>query len=76
MPRCITAPRRRTIRQHVLGAPADAGDGRPFEPLVEILRKRKAQIGPAHLDPHEARALHHRLQAAAHGLDFGKLGHG
>ena len=47
-----------------------------FEPLVEILRKRKAQVGPAHLDPHEARAFHHRLQAAAHGLDFGKLGHG
>ena len=63
------------IRQQILGAPVQAFDGRALEPLVEILRKRKAQVRPALLDPHEARALHHGLQAAAHGLDFGKFGH-
>ena len=64
------------IRQQIFRAPADALDGRTLEPLVEIPRKRKAQVRPALLDPHEARALHHGLQAAAHGLDFGEFGHG
>ena len=65
----------RDIRQQVFGAPADAADGLALEPVGEVLRKRKAQVRPARLDAHEARALHHGLQAAAHGFDFGKLGH-
>ena len=66
----------RQVREQILGAPVQALDARALEPLVEVLRKRKAQIRPALLDPHEARALHHGLQAAAHGFDFGKFGHG
>ena len=65
----------RQIRQQILRAPVQAFDGRALEPLVEVLRKRKAQVRPALLDPHEARTLHHGLQAAAHGFDFGKFGH-
>ena len=65
----------REIRQQIFRPPADADDSLPLEALVEILRKRKAQIRPALLDPHEARGLHHGLQPAAYGLDFGKLGH-
>ena len=65
----------RQVGEQILRAPVQALDGRALEPLVEVLRKRKAQVRPALLDPHEARALHHGLQAAAHGFDFGKFGH-
>jgi hypothetical protein len=65
----------RDIRQQIFRAPADAADGLTLEPVGEILRERKAQVRPARLDAHETRALHHRLQAAAHGFDLGKLGH-
>jgi hypothetical protein len=64
------------IRQQVFRPPADAADGLPFQPVGEVLRERKAQVRTARLDAHEARTFHHRLQAAAHGFDLGKLGHG
>ena len=71
------APRRRRCpRAGIWRAGPSRSTVCALEPLVEVLRKRKAQVRPALLDPHEARALHHGLQAAAHGLDFGKLGHG
>src|SRR5215213_6641275 len=41
---------RRQIRQQILGTTPHSGDGCAFEPLVEVLRKRKAQIRPALLD--------------------------
>jgi hypothetical protein len=38
-------------------------------------RKGYAEIGAALLDPVEDGALHDRGKAAAHGFDFGELGH-
>ena len=64
------------IGEQIFRTPPESFHGRALEPLVEVLRKRKAQIRPALLDPHEPRAFHHRLQAAAHCFDFGKFGHG
>ena len=64
------------VGQQIFGAPPDPADGLALQPVGEILREREAQVRPARLDPHETRAFHHGLQAAAHGFDFGKLGHG
>ncbi len=64
------------IGQQVLGAPAEPLDGLALEPRDEILRQRPAQVAAARLHLLEARALHGGRKAAAHGLDFGQLGHG
>jgi hypothetical protein len=63
------------IGEQILGAPAEPGDGLAFEALHEILRQRPAQVAAARLDLLEARAFHGGREAAAHGLDFGQLGH-
>ena len=65
----------RQIGQQIFGPPAEAGDGVAFEAAGEILRQRPAQIAAVNLDLGEARALHRRLEAAAHRFDFGKFGH-
>ena len=44
--------------------------------LVTAINPPRTERDFALLDPNEARALHHGLQAAAHGFDFGKLWHG
>ena len=77
MPRCIssTSPEDRSASRYLARRPRPL-DGLALEPLGEILRQRPAQVRPRRASTlHEARALHHGLQAAAHGLDFGKLGH-
>ena len=63
------------VGEQIFRPPPEPGDGAALEPLDEILRQRPAQVGPARLDLDEPRALHHRLQAAADGLDFGQFGH-
>jgi hypothetical protein len=47
-----------------------------LQPLGEVLRQRPAQVAAARLDLGKARAFHGGRQAAAHGFDFGELGHG
>ncbi len=66
---------RRQIGEQVFGAPADAGDGLARKPARKILRQRPAQIAAPDLDLDEALAFHGRLEASAHGLDFGKFRH-
>ena len=63
------------VGEQILGAPPEPGAGRSFDALHEVFRKRKAQVAAPRLDLGEARAFHHRRKAAAHGLDFGQLGH-
>ena len=63
------------VRQQIFRSPAKPGDGLAVQAAREILRQRPAQIGPAHLDPGEVRALHGRRQTAAHRLDFRQFGH-
>ena len=64
------------IGQQIFGAAAEAFDLLALQPLLEILRHRPAQAAVAHLDLFEARALHGGREPPAHGLDFGKFGHG
>ena len=63
------------VRGEVLGAAADPGHGRAFDPSREVLRQRAAQVRPARLHLDDAGAFHHRLQSAPHGFDLGKFGH-
>ena len=65
----------REIGEQILRAAAEPRHGLSLEALHEILRQRKAQIGPPRLDLLEARALHRRLKTAPDGFDFGKFGH-
>ena len=65
----------RKVDEQIFGAPADAGHGFALEPLREILWQRPAQVAAVNLDLGEARPLHGLGKAAAHRLDFGKLGH-
>ena len=64
------------VAEQVLGPPLQPLDPRAGQPLDEALGKRKTQVGPPLLDAAQPGALQHRLQAAADGFDFGKLGHG
>ena len=63
------------VGEQVFRPPPEPGDAAPLQPLDELPGQRPAQVGAARLDPHEARALHHGLQPAPDGLDFGQLGH-
>ena len=47
----------------------------PSSRATKSLRQRPAQVATARLDAAEPRALHHGGKTAAHGLDFGQLGH-
>ena len=64
------------IGHQVLGAAAETGHRAPLQPRGEIGLERKAQAGAAGLSAFDARALHRRLQAAAHGFDLGQFRHG
>src|SRR6185437_13572637 len=57
------------------GAAAKPGDGAALQPLDEILGQRPAQVAAVYVDLGKTRAFHDRLQAAAHGFDFGQFGH-
>src|SRR5690606_29593370 len=61
--------------EQVFGAAVDALDGRPLEPPGEAIREGEAQVGAVLAHPRQPRALEHRLQAAADGLDLGEFGH-
>ena len=63
------------ISHQVLGPASQRNDLAAFEPGSEIVRKRKPQIRAALLGADDPRALHHRLQAAAHGFDFWQFRH-
>ena len=65
----------RKIGEQIFGPPAEAGHGLALESLGKILRQRPAQIAAMHLDLGEARALHGRLEPAAHRFDFRQFGH-
>ena len=65
----------REIGEQIFRPSAEAGHGLALEAWRKILRQRPAQIAAVNLDLGEARALHRRLEAAAHRLDFGKFGH-
>ena len=66
----------RQVGQQVLRPATETGHGLALHPLREILRQRPAQVAPPRLHGFEARALHHRLEAAPHGFDFRQFGHG
>ena len=63
------------VQHEILRAPPKPGDGLPGKPLGEAIGKRKAQILAAKFDARDARALHHRLQAASDGLDLREFRH-
>ncbi len=64
------------IRQQVFGATAETGHGLTLEPRDKILLERKPQVLAPGVRFHNLGSLHHGLQAAADGLDFGQFGHG
>ena len=63
------------LDQNVLAAAGELADAGALQPLGEVGRERPAKIGPAQLGLHDLPAGHAQRQAAADGLDFGKLGH-
>ncbi len=64
------------MAEEIFGAPREPLDAAPRQALGKTLRKGNAQIGAVEHDPRERSAFEHGLQAAADGLDLGKLGHG
>src|SRR6185312_3591909 len=62
------------IGQEVFGPPAEPGHGLALQAGGKILLKRKSQVPAAGFGLDDLGALHHRLQAAADGLDFGPFG--
>ena len=62
--------------EDVFGAAVQALDLAARQALGEALGQGKAQILAALGDVHEATPAHDGLEALAHGLDFGELGHG
>src|SRR5215470_18197380 len=63
------------VRKQVLAPSSEPGDGAALDARGKVLRQRPAQIRPTRLDLHEARAVHRRFEAAAHGFDFGEFRH-
>src|SRR6516164_6460695 len=63
------------VSKQVLAPSSEPDDGAALDARGKVLRQRPAQIRPARLDLHEARALHGRFEAAAHGFDLGKFRH-
>src|SRR5258707_624295 len=67
---------RSKIGKQVLGATAETGHGLTLKPRNKILLERKPQVFAPGVRFDNFRSLHHGLQAAADGLDFGQFGHG
>ena len=59
------------VRHQVFGAAAKTGHGLARQPRDKIALERKAQVFAPDFHFHNPEPLHHRLQAAADGLDFG-----
>jgi len=59
------------VRQKVFGAAAEAGHGLAGKPRHKVPLERKTQVFAPDFHFHDPGSLHHRLQAAADGLDFG-----
>ncbi len=62
--------------EDVFGAAVQALDLAARQSLGEAIGQGKAQILAALGDVHEATPAHDGLEAQAHGLDLGELGHG
>ena len=77
MPRCMTStlPSSRSARRYLARRPS-AVTRRPLRRRAKAGGKGYAEVGAALLDPLDDGALHDRRKAAAHGFDFGQLGHG
>ncbi len=63
------------IGEEIFGAPAQPFHRLALEPGDEVLGQGPAQVAAVGFDLGKARPLHHRLQPAAHGLDFGQFRH-
>jgi hypothetical protein len=61
--------------QQILGAAAELLHAPAGQTPRKVFRQRPAQVQAARLDGQEFRTLHDGGEAAAHGFDFGKLGH-
>ena len=63
------------LDQDVLAAPAELADAGAVEPLGEIGGNGRRRSGRRNSARDDAAAAHAQREAAADGLDFGKLGH-
>ena len=66
----------REVGEQVFRPPPEAQHAGAGQPFGQTRRKGAAQVGAAHLGAGDHMTLHHRLKAAADGLDFGQFGHG
>jgi hypothetical protein len=63
------------VDQPIFGAPAQARDPRPGQPLAQIGLERPAQVRPAQLDRRDPSPLEQGGEPANRGFDLGKLRH-
>ncbi len=63
------------IGDEIFGAPAKVENAPALKTRGEALRKGKAQIMAAKLDPRDRRADERRGQSPPHRFDFGQFGH-
>jgi hypothetical protein len=63
------------LGDEIFGPPSEPDDMPSLQALRKPLRQGKAQVRAPLLDLRETGADHRRLEAAAHGFDFGQFGH-